>query len=100
MDVKGPMKHMYHFLIFKMAFAVLNTSLGLSNRRLALLQPEYEITTSLRNFGNYSYPSPNVEVGGVIAARCRNFLREIEDSLNARLWASHDIKYIYLDTKS
>jgi len=44
--------------------------------------------------------SPNAEVGGVIAVRCRNFLRETEDFVNARLWTSHDIKYIYLDTKS
>jgi hypothetical protein len=74
MGVKEPMKYMYHFLIFKMTFAVLNTSLGLSSRRLVLLQPEYEVIMNLRNFGNYSDPSPNAEVGGVIVARCRNFL--------------------------
>jgi len=73
--LKGPMKHMYLFLIFKMAFNVLNTSLGLSSRRLVLLQPEYDVTMSLRKFGNYSDPSPNVEVRGVIAVRCRNFVQ-------------------------
>jgi len=83
-----------------MAFAVLNRSLGLSSRRLVRLQPEYEVIMNLRNFGNYSDPSAIAEVGEVIAGRCRNFLRETEDFLNARLWASHDIKYIYLDTKS
>jgi hypothetical protein len=100
MDVKGPMKHMYQFLIFKMAFPVLNTYLGLSSRRLVLLQPEYEVTMNLRNLGNYSDPSSKAEAGGVIAARRRNLLRETEYFLNARLWASHDIKCIYLDTKS
>jgi hypothetical protein len=99
MDVKGPMKHIHYFIIYKMIFAVLNTSLRLSSRRLVRLQREYEVTMSLRNFRNYSNPSPNAEVGGVIAARCRNFLREREDFVNARLWASHGLKYIYLDTK-
>jgi hypothetical protein len=100
MGVKEPMKHMYNFMIFKIKFAVLNTSLRLSSRRLVLLQPEFEVIMNLRNFGKYSDPSPNAEVGGVIVARCRNFLWETEDFVNARLWASHDIKYIYLDTKS
>ena len=58
------------------------------------------MTTSLRNSGTYSDLSPNAEVGGVTAAQCRNFLREKEDLVNARLWASQGIKYIYVDTKT
>lgn len=53
MDVKGPMKYMHHFLIFKMAFAVFNTSFGSSGRRLVLLQADYEVTMDLQIFVNY-----------------------------------------------
>jgi len=52
MDVKGPMKYMYHFLSFKMAFAVFSTSLGSCSRRLVLLEPDYLVTMGLQNFGN------------------------------------------------